>query len=76
MREGRYYNDERSRVMFRVRSNTLKLKDRERHTGGDVRCRLCGGETEDLEHFVVECWMLQEDRNGNSKIEKDTQEEM
>ena len=64
IKEGIYYNDEKSRVIFRIRSNTLKLKDRERHVGGEVRCELCGSEKEDLEHFVLECWKLQKERNG------------
>ena len=45
-------------LLFRVRSNSLRLRWRERFCGGDVRCSMCGGEEETLEHFLEECEVL------------------
>ena len=55
VKEGNYYNDEESRIIFKMRSNSLKLNDRNRFTEGDTRCELCDTEREDLEHFLLDC---------------------
>jgi len=43
-----------SRILFLVRTNTIRLNWRARHWGGEVNCPLCGDE-ETLEHFVLSC---------------------
>ena len=48
-------NDEISSIIFRCRSNTLRLNDRNRFTGGDTKCPLCQAEIEDLAHFILDC---------------------
>ena len=54
-----YENDFNSVLLYRCRSNTLKLKWRNRFAGGDERCDLCGGsEVETLEHFLLDCVSL------------------
>ena len=50
-----YENDWSSVLLFRCRTNTLKLNWRERFTGGDTRCKNCYNEEESLEHFLVDC---------------------
>lgn len=54
-----YDNTYESILLFRARSNTLKLNWRQRFEGGDVECKLCdGGAEEDLEHFLIQCSAL------------------
>ena len=53
--EGGYDNSWGSVLMYRVRSNSLRLGGRERFFGGEVRCVLCGAEEETLLHFLEEC---------------------
>ena len=47
-----YDNTNESKLLFRVRTNTLPLK--ERLKDDDRKCTHCG-KTEDLEHFLTEC---------------------
>ena len=54
--EGFYDNTFESLLLFRGRSNTLKLNWRRRFEGGDTHCELCtSGAEETLEHFMVQC---------------------
>jgi hypothetical protein len=53
--EKTYDNKPASVLLFRARTNTLPLKDRNRHTGGKIECDLCGAYKEDLEHFLLDC---------------------
>ena len=41
--------------MFKARSNTLILGDRNRFRGGDGICELCRQEVEDIGHFILRC---------------------
>ena len=61
-----YDNTEASTLLFRARSNTLKLGWRGRYLNTEVTCRLCGsGEEETLDHFLVECETLREMRESH-----------
>ena len=53
-----YDNRWESVLLFRARSNTLRLGWRERFVGGGVGCVMCGAEEENLEHFLVRCERL------------------
>ena len=56
MGNGRCYDNRfESVLLFRARSNTLQLGDRNRFSGGEVRCELCRLEREDLGHFILRC---------------------
>ena len=54
-------------LLFRARANALGLNDRQRHnnvrTEGDTKCRLCEEKYENLEHFLINCKKLEEERN-------------
>ena len=64
MKEERIYDNRFSSVLlFRARANVLELNDRQRWTKGDTRCKLCGSQYEDLEHFLLECKELERGRN-------------
>ena len=54
--EGLYENDWGSVLLYRCRSNSLKLGWRERFVNGNVNCVACNlGVEESLEHFLCEC---------------------
>ena len=54
--ENLYENDWGSTLLFRGRTNTLRLNWRKEFLGGDTTCRVCNcGIVETLEHFLVSC---------------------
>ena len=69
IKEEKIYDNRWSSVLlFRARANVLGLNDRKRHKKkeqGDTNtsCRLCKGEYEDLNHFLINCKKLEQDRN-------------
>ena len=50
-----YDNGMESVLLFKARSNTLILGDRNRFRGGDGICELCRQEVEDIGHFILRC---------------------
>ena len=53
-------NTYESALLFKARSNTLKLDWRKRFEGGDVQCKLCRDGTEETqEHFFLYCKKLE-----------------
>ena len=69
IQEEAYYNEESSLIIFKMRSNTLRLNDKNRHVGGNISC-MCGHEIEDLEHFLLDCPKLEKERMKISKKQK------
>ena len=54
--KGLHSNDGSSVILFRCRTNTLKLNWRQRFQGGGVDCPVCeSGAEETLRHFLKEC---------------------
>ena len=53
--EGIYGNVFGSVLMFRCRTNTLRLRWSDDFSGGAVDCFLCGTEEEMVDHFVMKC---------------------
>ena len=53
-----YTNDFESVILFKIRSNTLKLNWRKRFEDGNTLCPLCLSQEETLLHFLVECHVL------------------
>ena len=60
--EGIYSNGYGSVLLFQCRTNTLKLRWRQRFEGGAVDSPLCGGGEETVQHFVIECGELRDIR--------------
>ena len=75
MKEEIYYNDEESRILFLLKTNTIRLNYRRRHEGGEVRCRMCEAEREDLEHFLLDCLPLEEERRRIKKLQRPLEED-
>ena len=50
-----YDNRYSSVILFKARTDTLPLNYKNRHSGGNIGCLLCGEEREDLEHFLLDC---------------------
>ena len=61
--DGCYDNKFSSILLFRARSNTLKLNTENRHRNGNTKCDLCGDEKEDLIHFLLDCKELERKRD-------------
>ena len=61
--------------MMRTRSNTLKLEWREWLTEDGRQCALCGEAEETLEHFLLECWRLQDVRNKYIELQRPMNED-
>lgn len=57
-----YDNRRSSEILFRARSNSLKLEDRKRHMGENGECKICNQGIENLQHFILECKELNEER--------------
>lgn len=53
--ESIYDNRPSSEILFKARTNNLKLNDRNRHNYGDTRCLMCEWTYEDLKHFLLWC---------------------
>ena len=53
--ENIYSNNYGSVLLFKCRTNTLNLNDRNRFVGGSTECPGCKCSREDLLHFLLEC---------------------
>ena len=74
MKEEDYEGGEESVVWFRARTNCLWLGDR---SGNEVRCAVCGETAvEDLEHFLLECVELEEERGRAIELQRPRTEEI
>ena len=69
-----YDNRPSSVILYRARANCLRLNDRNRHQGGEVGCKLCGAEMENLNHFLLECGELSEERKLITELQQPYQE--
>ena len=58
-----FRNGSKYSIMMRARSNTLELGWRERQEG-EKTCKLCRRETETLEHFILDCSVLEQTRKN------------
>ena len=69
--ENFYDNTFGSVLLFRARTNCLKLDWRRRFEGGEVGCKLCGADEETTEHFILECRRLRVIREEFGMIDMD-----
>ena len=65
-----YDNQFDSVLLYKARSNTLQLENRKRFSGGDIACKLCGSEVEDLAHFVLECRLFNSERGNLEELQR------
>ena len=65
-----YDNKFDSVLWFKARTNTLQLEDRKRFSRGDVTCKVCGAETEDIFHFVLECCRYDNERGNMVELQR------
>ena len=72
--ENIYDNRQASVTLFKCRTNTLKLKDRNRFRNEETKCEMCGVEKEDLKHFLLWCPEYREERQKNLKLQQPYQE--
>ena len=72
--ESFYDNVPASVTFFPCRSNTLKLNDRNRFVGKEIKCIGCEEETENIEHFLLECKLYQDLRNKSKLFNRPYQE--
>ncbi len=50
-----YNNDQALEILFKSRTNILRLNDRRRFWNEPTTCDMCGAELEDLRHFMLWC---------------------
>ena len=74
IKENIYFNNNESLLMFRIKTNTLPLNDRKRHTAEDTSCKLCNYECEDVQHFMIDCNSLQECRKNIFELQRPVNE--
>ncbi len=65
-----YDNRPASEILFKCRTNNLKLKDRKRFQGEETKCDICDAEKEDLNHFSLWCPELNEERIKCTKLQR------
>ena len=65
-----YANTTASQVLFQARTNTLPLNSRNRHSNEDTTCQLCNNEEENLEHFILRCPELSEERGQIKSLQQ------
>ena len=66
IKEEKIYDNKRSsQIMFQARVNCMALNNRYRHMrDGVTTCDLCKDGTEDLEHFLLRCESLRNERDN------------
>lgn len=65
IKEEKFYdNRPSSEVLYRARTNNLKLNDRNRYTDGDTKCIMCNHILENLNHFLLWCTAYAEERKS------------
>ena len=61
IKQENYYNEEKSLIRFKYRTNTLSLRHRIKE--GDGTCRICENDLEDFSHFLLDCKGLEDERS-------------
>lgn len=69
MREEDYEGGERSLLWFRARSNCLSLGE-DRWQRRAEECRVCRETGEDIEHFILDCMPLEEQRKSSIVLQR------
>ncbi len=70
-----YNNDQASVILFKSRTNNLRLNDRKRFWNEPTTCDLCGAEKEDLRHFMLWCPAYTQERRKSERLQQPYPEE-
>ncbi|XP_043202706.1 uncharacterized protein LOC122370834 [Amphibalanus amphitrite] len=65
-----YDNTPQSRILFQARTDTLPLNARKKFTKERTNCALCEAENEDINHFLLECPVLNEVRVNHRELQQ------
>ncbi len=65
-----YDNRPSSQILFKARTNNLRLNDRNRHTNGDTKCIFCDWISEDLSHSWLWCPGCEELRKNSLILQR------
>ena len=65
-----YNNDQASEILFKCRTNNLRLNDRKRFWNEETACELCGEGNEDLKHFLLWCPEYREERKRSVRLQQ------
>ena len=71
-----YTNEPASEILFKCRTNTLKLNDRKRFKRESMKCNLCSEENEDLEHFLLWCPAYSLERSASLRLQQPYKEDI
>ncbi len=70
-----YNNDQASEILFKSRTNNLRLNDRKRFWNELTTCDMCGAEREDLKHFLLWCPTYTQERRKSERLQQPYPEE-
>ena len=70
-----YDNRYSSVLLFKAKTDTLPLNYKNRHTGGDINCVICGEPREDLNHFLLDCPEYSEIRSELKELQQPYEED-
>ncbi len=65
-----YNNDQASEILFKSRTNNLRLNDRKRFWNEATTCEMCGAEREDLKHFMLWCPAYTQERRKSERLQQ------
>ncbi len=68
--EETYNNDQASEILFRSRTNNLRLNDRKRFWNEATTCDMCGAEREDLKHLMLWCPAYTQERRKSERLQQ------
>ena len=70
-----YGNRYSSVLLFKAKTDTLPLNYKNRHTGGDINCVICGEPREDRNHFLLDCPEYSEIRSELKELQQPYEED-
>ena len=69
-----YLKPEDARTMFRIRSEMYDIKALQKHKYEDSKCRLCGSESEDMDHVLNRCVRVEKNNNRHVNLVAEDEE--
>ena len=74
IKQKNYYNEEKSLIISKMKTNTLNLNDRKWFNNEPTKCELCGYERETLTHFLLYCPALEDVINNLIELQRPREE--